>query len=106
MDGLCEDHRDGSFVRAYDRICREEKQKETEWIKKLRAFGIKAAHPNDGWHEKEHQEVTLCYPRFNDGVEIGDQIALGDPDVFVVVKILKKTSGLRSATYSYGWSYK
>lgn len=49
------------------------------WIAQLRADGVKAAHPDDGWVDREKNAVSLCYPQFNDGLDIGDRLALGWP---------------------------
>jgi hypothetical protein len=52
---------------------------EDRWVADLRAGGVKAAHPDDGWVDRKRDRVHLCYPQFDDGVEIGDTIALGSP---------------------------
>jgi len=48
-------------------------------IKKLREQGVKAAHPDDGWVNREKNTVRLEYPIFNDNPQVGDLIALGWP---------------------------
>lgn len=75
---------DGSHVSAHPehigRIISVDRQMESErqaWIADLRAQGVKAAHPDDGWVERETNKVHLCYPDFNDGLEVGDLLALG-----------------------------
>lgn len=52
---------------------------EARWIADLRARGVKAAHPNDGWVHRDENKIHLCYPQFNDGVAVGDLMALGWP---------------------------
>lgn len=53
---------------------------ERNWVAQLRAMGVKAAHPDDGWvHRTDDPCVHLEYPQFNDGPEVGDLIALGWP---------------------------
>lgn len=47
---------------------------------RLRKEGFKAAHPNDGWVDRENNIITLCYPQFNDGVGVGDKMMLGRAD--------------------------
>ena len=49
------------------------------WVKSLRALDVKAAHPDDGWVNRTNNSVNLVYPQFNDGVSVGDLIALGWP---------------------------
>lgn len=56
-------------------MCAEEAQ----WVAELRAGGVKASHPNDGWVDRAAYKVHLCYPQFNDGLEVGDLLALGSP---------------------------
>lgn len=50
-----------------------------EWIDKLRALGVKAAHPNDGWVDRDLNRVHLTYPHFAGRLEVGDLLALGSP---------------------------
>lgn len=51
----------------------------TRWIAQLRERGVKAAHPDDGWVDRDKDTVHLCYPDFNDGLAVGDPLALGSP---------------------------
>lgn len=63
--------------------------KERQLIAKLIQNGIKAMHPDDGWVNRETNEVTFTYPQFNLGVNIGDKIALGwTEDDIRIVKII------------------
>lgn len=48
-----------------------------QWVADQRALGCKAAHPDDGWVDREANTVGLCYPQFNDGLGVGDVLALG-----------------------------
>lgn len=52
---------------------------EGEWIKRLKVEGYKAAHPNDGWVDRKENKIHLCYPQFNDGLQVGDKMMLGWP---------------------------
>ncbi len=49
------------------------------WVAALREQGVKAAHPDDGWVDRDRNEVHLAYPDFNDGLGVGDLLALGWP---------------------------
>lgn len=49
------------------------------WISALRAAGVKAAHPGDGWVNRKDNEVQFVFPHFNDGATVGDLVALGWP---------------------------
>lgn len=73
------DPKRSSIGESWMRIGREMEAEKKAWIADLRAYGVKAAHPNDGWVDREKHEVFLCYPQFNDGVTVGDTIALGSP---------------------------
>ncbi len=75
---------------------------EKEWIKKLRADGIKASHPDDGWVDRDVNKVFLSYPQFNDGIQIGDRIALGWSWEYRIVRVTKiEESVLMRAPYYY-----
>ena len=50
------------------------------WIARLRAEGYRAAHPNDGWVNRQRSRITFCYPQFNDGAGVGDLVMLGWPN--------------------------
>jgi len=75
-DGLCESS-NPEFVATWNNVVEEQRIKETKWVEDLRSQGVKAAHPDDGWVNRKEDSVLLCYPQFNDGVEVGDTIALG-----------------------------
>lgn len=65
------------FVARWNEGCRESHLSEQKWIAELRANGIKAAHPDDGWVDRKENSVLFAYPQFNDGVKAGDLVALG-----------------------------
>lgn len=64
------------MVLDVDRRLSEEREK---WVAELRAAGAKAAHPDDGWVYRELDRVVLEYPYYNDGLAVGDLLALGWP---------------------------
>ena len=68
----------GAVVMMRD-IATTMEQQQAEWIAELRAAGVKAAHPDDGWVDRDVDTVYFCYPQFDDGVAVGDLIALGWP---------------------------
>lgn len=65
------------LVSLWHRICDDADSRNAAWIAGLRGKGFKAAHPNDGWVNREDRYLTPCYPQFNDGVKAGDLIMLG-----------------------------
>lgn len=67
------------FRASWDKICDDMDREKREWIADLRVLGFKAAHPNDSWVNREENEVHLCYPQFDDGVQVGDLLMLGWP---------------------------
>jgi hypothetical protein len=73
--------------------------KEKEWVDTLRQKGVTAAHPDDGWVDRDLNEVILCYPQFNDGVNIGSIIALGDCNQYRLVKIVGLHVGFTGLEY-------
>lgn len=49
------------------------------WVASLRKAGVKAAHPDDGWVDRQRNTVRFNYPHFFDDPHIGDLVALGNP---------------------------
>jgi len=86
-------------VATFANIACNMEREQNSWITALRAAGVKAAHPDDGWVNREHNTVFFCYPQFDDGVEIGDLIALGWPQWgskkprHRIVRVIGKTAG-------------
>lgn len=72
-------------------------QEERDWIADLRKDGVKAAHPDDGWVDRERNKVHLCYPQFNDGLKVGDLLALGWPRTHTRIVRVTDTSENRLA---------
>jgi len=78
------------FADVFRRTCDELQVKHDHWVKKLRAYGVKAALPDDGWVNRGLNEVQFVYPFFNDGCGVGDRIALGSHDRFRFVVLLER----------------
>lgn len=97
------DYGDGSFLESMKNIYKKSAEDYECWVSWLREYGVKAAHPDDGWHNREEKYIHFAYPRFDDGVEIGDLIAMGDPENFRIVKIrqIEKTFWKRTPQYFY-----
>lgn len=87
-DGLCESS-NVEFVATWNKIGDEFEERTRQWVENLREQGIKAAHPDDGWVDREKDIVYLRYPQFNDGVEVGDTIALGWGDKWRLIKVVE-----------------
>ena len=68
---------DARFVELWHKICDEQDANERKWIEELRKSGFKASHPNDGWVNRDKNEVHFAYPHFNDEANIGDLVMLG-----------------------------
>lgn len=47
-----------------------------EDVRAMKALGVDAAHPDDGWHKRDTHEVHLCYPFFEGRIKVGSRIAL------------------------------
>jgi hypothetical protein len=58
------------------------------WNNRLRGLGVKMAHPDDGSVNRDCNEISLVYPQFDDGVSIGDVIALGWPPKYRFVRMI------------------
>jgi hypothetical protein len=82
--GLAQDLMRGVFgqpeaVAMFANIAGEMERDQALWIAALRAAGVKAAHPDDGWVNRRDNFVQFVYPQFNDGAQAGDLVALGWP---------------------------
>jgi hypothetical protein len=66
-------------VAMFSSIATSMEREQDAWIASLRAAGVKAAHPDDGWVDRTHNTVQFVYPQFNDGAKAGDLVALGWP---------------------------
>jgi len=93
QDGHCKSN-NMEHVSLWNQIATERKENELKWIEELRAQGIKAAHPDDGWVDRKINKVSFCYPQFNDGVFIGDIIALGTYEEWRLVKVTEQRGTL------------
>ena len=79
IDGLMTTSNPDNFhhIASYNQICIEYEANEKKWVEELREQGFKAAHPNDGWVDRNNNVIRLVYPQFDDGAEIGDAMMLG-----------------------------
>jgi hypothetical protein len=78
------------FRNVWNSVCTQSESEEFRWIMALRSIGIKAAHPDDGWVNRSspfYDLVQLINPYFNDGLKVGELLALGEPDHYRVRKI-------------------
>lgn len=82
------------FAVLFSAICAKHETREADWIADLRRRGVKAAHPDDGWVDREANTVHFAYPQFNDGVKVGDKIALGWPDKYRIVTVTNEVTGM------------
>lgn len=68
-----------SLIAECSKIATKMALEQAEWVDGLRARGVKAAHPDDGWVNRDKSQLHFCYPQFNDGAAVGDVVALGSP---------------------------
>lgn len=68
-------------------IVANDKKENKEWINKLMYLGIKAAHPDDGWVDRNKNEILFCYPYFKRNIMLDDKIVLGSWEKYRVVQI-------------------
>jgi hypothetical protein len=91
-----------TFVENMRNIIEESNDKKEKWIFWLKEYGIKAAHPDDGFHNRIERYFSFFYPYFDNGVKINDKVALGDYDNFIVKKIIDiKKSFFGNKKYYY-----
>lgn len=92
------------FVHGWNASALKGHEAEQKWIAALRLMGVKLAHPDDGWVDRRHNEISPCYPQFNDGPQVGDLIALGQWHQHRLVRVIKiKEWGIieKHLTYSF-----
>lgn len=77
-DGLAQSN-NKDLISSWDNIQTKHQSEETGWIAELRSKGIKAAHPDDGWVNRDNNSIQFVYPQFNDKPKAGDRIVLGWP---------------------------
>ena len=79
-----------SFCKTFADVVVEDKHKTREWVDMLRKKDVKAAHPDDGWVDRNINEFHLQYPYFgrNRKIYVNDIIALGDYREYRLVRIL------------------
>lgn len=76
-----------AFVKGFQSVMQRQREATAAWVKPLREDGIRAAHPDDGWVDRNENTVCFCYPDFNDGAGVGDLVALGRPDEYRIVRL-------------------
>lgn len=65
-----------------------------DWIQQLKAEGVKAAHPLDGWVNQKKKELVFQYPHWVDFfVGVGDTIAIGDEQSWMLCQIQSYRKG-------------
>lgn len=71
---------DPSAVALWDSIGNRMANDKRTWTDILRSLGVKYAHPDDGWVNRDRNTHTRSwYPQFDDRPEVGDLIAFGSP---------------------------
>lgn len=78
---------DPGIGKSWAEICREGQSQQDAWIATLRKQGVRGAHPDDGWVNRQANEVQFVYPQFMDGVQAGSLVALGWPDRHRLVEL-------------------
>jgi len=87
------------FMKNWHKIINDGAKQEEQWIAELQACGVVSAHPNDGWVNREKNTFHLDYPQFNDGVEVGSLVCLGDHfeqdknHIVKVTEVIERWSG-------------
>lgn len=93
-------------VHSYNQICAEYDEAGKEWVAELRDQGYVAAHPNDGWVDRDEKRFSLVYPHFQDKevLQTGDPVMLGwhsDPKSQRPVIVIGRTQSMFSDDVYY-----
>lgn len=86
---------DVEFAQCWGQICAASKRSKNAWIAQLRREGVKAAHPEDGWIDRRMSVLQLVNAEYDDGVRVGDVVALGSSEDYRLVEI----TGFRRGTF-------
>jgi len=78
------------FSAAWNAIINSEVSLINDWLRTLQESGIAAAHPDDGWVDDNENTLTLVYPHYNDGIQVGALVALGTYDKYRVVRLTNR----------------
>jgi hypothetical protein len=65
------------LVHNFEEITIKQNIETQQWINFLISLGVKAAHPDDGWVNREKNSIKFAYPHFNNNPKVGDVICLG-----------------------------
>lgn len=76
-----------NFIVSLSNGIRDYEVEMDKWKRELAQRGVKGAHPNDGWVNRDENTVIFVYPHFDYGISVGDFIALGDKDEFCIARI-------------------
>ena len=90
-----------AFYEGYRKVIAQNKRDMDGWIKRLERDEVKAAHPDDGWVDRENNEVHLEYSNFLRKIEVGDRIALGTPKEYRIVTVTAIRKGRCSGMLYY-----
>ena len=81
------------FVSLWVDACMKIQCERDLWVASLRKMCVAAAHPDDGWVNREENRLQLVNPHFNDGVGVGSLVALGSPAKHRLVELIGSTEG-------------
>lgn len=83
------------YAELFVDVCRRQQEAEQRWISKLILQGVVAIHPDDGWVNRERNEVYFCYPRYMkfEALKAGAMIALGNPEKYRLCRITGRRDG-------------
>lgn len=89
----------------WNSICDDMESEKAKWVSELRKSGFKAAHPNDGWVDREKKELHFAYPHFNDGAGVGDLVMLGWATGNKYLRPVRLTGRRESMSGLVWWSF-
>lgn len=94
------------FLKRMQEVEIERAAKLTIWKNVMVGAGCIAAFPVDGWVDIEEYEFQAVNPIYiTRDIQVGDFVALGGPDVWMIVSIEYVRKSLLGNTY-YGYSVK
>lgn len=65
------------FASLFHQAEQRDRSMTAAWVGFLLGHGYCAAHPDDGWVNRDKNEIVMQYPHFNAGITQGGLVALG-----------------------------
>lgn len=78
------------FAKLFNEAVSKSRLESIEWLAKLKNDGIVAAHPEDGWVDRNKNQIIFVHAYFmNAVIDVGDRVVIGNPKKYRIVRIIE-----------------